>query len=281
MSVATVATLLGILSPVLAMNIVPSPDKCSESVTIRDVDVTCQRSSTETQQNIVNTASEYRYRVRRLCTDAVSGVGPVGEGSCDRPMYCDDPPSAGLYMVERQRLAGGAWTREGDVCLGNESEIVTEGPVFTTLTVVNAFRALEWPAATLHIQPVDGETLVNLDTIFYTDSTEPVTRNVTLLGRSVTIEATPSSFTWHWTTGADPQRQEPLVTDHGGAAFPNQTITHRYAQAGVTVHPSLDVTYTGRYRVGDSEWTAIPETRTITGAPQTLTVLEARPTLVR
>ncbi|WP_162799401.1 hypothetical protein [Nocardioides sp. 616] len=243
----------------------------------------CKRGSAETQEHINSTVNQYRYRVRRLCTDAVTGVGTADEGTCDRPFYCDDPPSAGLYMVERQLLTGGPWTREGDVCLGNEAEIDVQGQAVSTAMVTTAFRNLTWPAARLNIQPVDGETLVNLDTIFYTDSTTPVTKNLTLLGQSVTIEATPAKFTWHWTTGDDPRpsSETPLVTDHGGAAYPDQTITHRYRDAGTTTHPRLDVTYTGRYRVGGSEWTAIPATRTIQGTPQPLSVLEARPTLVR
>ncbi|WP_114424538.1 hypothetical protein [Nocardioides houyundeii] len=206
------------------------------------------------------------------------------EGRCWNPLAalaCVSPPGTVQYKILRQPIAGGAWTEDGTVCLGNEAEINVQGQAISTAMVTTAFRNLTWPAAQLNIQPVDGETLVNLDTIFYTDSTTPVTKNLTLLGQAVTIEATPTSFTWHWTTGDDPSSETPLVTDHGGAAYPNQTITHRYRDAGTTAHPRLDVTYTGRYRVGGSEWTAIPVTRTIQGTPQALTVLEARPTLVR
>ncbi|WP_101523493.1 hypothetical protein [Nocardioides houyundeii] len=205
------------------------------------------------------------------------------QGRCWNPLAalsCLQPPGTVQYKVLRQPLAGGEWTEDGTVCLGNEAEIDVQGQAISTAMVTTAVRNLTWPAAQLNIQPVDGETLVNLDTIFYTDSTTPVTKNLTLLGQAVTIEATPTSYTWHWTTGDD-DAQEPLVTTHGGGAYPNQTITHRYQDADTTAHPRLDVTYTGRYRVGNSGWTPIPTTRTIQGTPQALSVLEARPTLVR
>jgi hypothetical protein len=56
-------------------------------------------------------------------------------------------------------------------------------------------------------------------------------------------------------------------------------VTHRYLRVGA-VRPSVDTTYTGRYRVGSGEWHAIPATLTVPGAPVTLEVVSATPHLV-
>ena len=47
--------------------------------------------------------------------------------------------------------------------------------------VLQAARRLHWPEATLLIQPPNGETLVNFATNFYSTSTQPITRTVTLV----------------------------------------------------------------------------------------------------
>lgn len=139
--------------------------------------------------------------------------------------------------------------------------------------VATAFARLDLPAGDLVIQPPDGVTLVNFDTNFYTTSTRPLTRTVTLLGRQVTIEATPAEFTWHF--GDDHHH----TTTSPGAAYPDLQITHNYQRKG-TYRPSLATTYTGRFRVGTNPWRNIPGTVTITGTPQDLRAIEATPTLV-
>ncbi|WP_141013781.1 PKD domain-containing protein [Nocardioides sambongensis] len=139
--------------------------------------------------------------------------------------------------------------------------------------VARAFRRLTWPASTLVIQPTNGRTLVNFDTNFYTTDTEPITQTVRLLGRPITIEATPVQYHWHFDDGAS------LTTEEPGAAYPELTITHRYLTTG-RYRPSLDTTYGGRYRVGNGPWQQIPGTHTVAGAAQSLRAIEASPTLV-
>lgn len=143
----------------------------------------------------------------------------------------------------------------------------------TTGLVRSAFARLELPAGTLVIQPPDGLTLVNFDTNFYTTSTEPIARTVTLLGRRVTLEATPSTF--HWTFGDG----ESLTTSDPGAPYPRLRVTHDYLRKD-TYRPSLATTYTGRYRVGGGPWRQIPGTVTIDGVGQELRAIEAEPKLV-
>lgn len=146
-------------------------------------------------------------------------------------------------------------------------------PVLTVGHVRRAFAELKLPAGELVIQPPDGLTLVNFDTNFYTTSTEPISRTVTLLGRRVTLEATPSSFLWTFGDG------ESLTTSDPGAPYPQLRVTHNYLRKD-TYRPSLATTYTGRYRVGSGPWRQIPGTVTIEGTGQDLRAIEAEPKLV-
>lgn len=201
-------------------------------------------------------------------------------GLCFNPEPCDAPPESFRYLVERSPVGQERWREAGYACLTDPPDTPPEVDLTLVLT---QWRSLTWPAATMVIQPPDGETLVNLDTIFYTTSTQPVPQTVTLLGQTVEIEATPTSYTWHWTTGDDNATtadRTPHTTSDPGAAHPHATITHRYTTARTTVHPSVDITYQGRYRVNGGPWQTIPEPRTITGTPSPLTILEATPTLV-
>ena len=146
-------------------------------------------------------------------------------------------------------------------------------PVLTVGLIRNAFAELKLPAGNLVIQPPDGLTLVNFDTNFYTTSTEPIARTVTLLGRRVTLEATPSTFHWSFGDG------ERLSTSDPGAPYPRLRVTHSYRNTD-TYRPSLGTTYTGRYRVDGGPWRQIPGTVTINGTGQALRAIEAEPRLV-
>jgi hypothetical protein len=135
-------------------------------------------------------------------------------------------------------------------------------------------KRLDWSEAELVIQPPDGRTLVNLKTNFYTTTTGPTSQTIPLLGQTVEIEATPAAYTWHFGDGETRSGTDP------GAAYPDLRITHVYLDAGVTVSPSVDVTYKGQYRVNGGNWIAIPQTLTVPGTPVSLQVLSATPHLV-
>jgi hypothetical protein len=142
--------------------------------------------------------------------------------------------------------------------------------------VERAFQRLTWPASVLVVQPPNGRTLVNFDTNVYTTNDHPTTQTVTLIGQRVTIEATPTRYTWHFDSGAaDGVR----TTTDPGAAYPDLRVTYRYLRVGV-VHPSVDTTYGGRYRVGNRAWHRIPDTLTVPGAPVDLEVVSATPHLL-
>lgn len=149
----------------------------------------------------------------------------------------------------------------------------TTPPALSVGLIRSAFAALRLPAGTLVVQPPDGLTLVNFATNFYTTSTAPITRTVTLLGQRVTLEATPSRYRWEFGDGEATSTTEP------GAPYPGLEVTHDYLRKG-TYRPRLATTYSGRYRVGNGGWRTIPGTVTVQGGAQALRAIEARPTLV-
>ena len=159
----------------------------------------------------------------------------------------------------------------GETCVTEpqaaEQEQVTPG------RVLRAFQRLTWPQSDLVVQPPGGQTLVNFDTNFYTGNTDPSRQTVTLLGQSVLIEATPTTYTWRFGDG------ETSSTSAPGAPYPALDVTHDYGKVG-SFGPSVDTTYAGRYRLNGGPWIAIPETLTVAGAAQQLETVEARPTLV-
>ena len=133
--------------------------------------------------------------------------------------------------------------------------------------MLTALRRIGLPSLEARTQPRD-KTLVNFATIFYADP-QTFTRTLTLLGQSVDVEATPTSFTWHYGDGTS------ATTSTAGAPYPAKDITHNYTDAHTTVSPSVDVTYSARFRVGNGGWQAIPDTVTIAGPASSLRISEA------
>ena len=114
----------------------------------------------------------------------------------------------------------------------------------------------------------------NLKTNFYTNTTKPRVQPVDIAGHTVEIEATPASYTWHFGDGSTASGTEP------GDEYPNLQVTHTYVEADVKVRPSVDVTYSGRWRIDGGDWRDIDETLTVEGTPVALEVLTATPHLV-
>jgi len=142
----------------------------------------------------------------------------------------------------------------------------------TVAQIRRAFKRIPMTASPLHIQPPNGETLVNFDSIFYTDPTA-IDRSVKILGSTVDFHITVARYTWHYGDGQAAQTTDP------GAAYPHQTITHRYLRKGA-VNVRLDTTYQADYRINGGPQRHLADTVTIAGAPQRLQVLTATPHLV-
>lgn len=145
--------------------------------------------------------------------------------------------------------------------------------------MLEAVRRVRPPAIEVIVQPPGGQTLVNLDTIFLAEA-EPLTRPVQLLGRRVLLRIIPSRFTWVHGDGSRQVTREPGRRYQPGIPM-DDYVTHRYVDAGETVHPRVDVGYSAKYSLnGGTTWTDVVGEVTIAGPAGTLEVVEARPVLV-
>ncbi len=145
-------------------------------------------------------------------------------------------------------------------------------PQVTDALVLREVQRLGLPRLTVRVQPAEA-TLVNFETIFYA---EPVawSRTVRLLGYTVDVEATPTSYSWLFGDG------ESDATTSPGAPYPAADVTHTYADAGVRVRPRVDVAYEVRYRVDGGGWQTISAPIRAAGLPVDLRIREGTPVLV-
>jgi hypothetical protein len=237
---------------------------CDDSGSLYGATVHCIKSGSETNDYIAS-HSDHTYSIEPACE-----VG--GLALCDQPATCTIGGHDGhLYNIY---VDDDPDPLDWQVCLTNREARHLGG--LTPGAVQHAFQRLRWPASPLVVQPPDGRTLVNFDTNFYTTNTAPSTQTVTLLGQRVTIEATPTQYTWHFDSGGSDGVRS---TTDPGAAYPDLRVTYRYLHVG-PVSPSLDTTYSGRYRVGNRPWRQIPATLTVPGTPVSLEVVSATPHLV-
>lgn len=137
--------------------------------------------------------------------------------------------------------------------------------------VMTEVKAVVFPPLTVKVQPA-GRTLVNLDTIVYTDKYKVYSQTVTVLGFPVEVQAAPMSYTWSFGDGTT------LTTEKPGSPYPSKEITHKYMKKG-PVGLRLTVGYEARYNVSGTGWRYIG-TVPITGPTTALQVREAVPVLV-
>jgi hypothetical protein len=145
--------------------------------------------------------------------------------------------------------------------------------------ILAAFHNTAWAKPTVHVQPEGNITLVTLDTYF--EVTWPAAGfqpgeidTTTLLGNQLRIRPTVAGYTYVFGDGttAGP-------TTSPGGRYPGGDITHAYPKAG-TYNSRIDITYGGEFSVGAGAWIPIPDTATVTGTTQTLTVKTAHSRLV-
>ena len=110
-----------------------------------------------------------------------------------------------------------SWLQQiGTVCFDDDG---SEGSgVITVDAIIKRMRGLDWPSAKLVVEPPNGRTLVNLPTNFYTELDDPVVIPVQMLGFRVEVRATPTSYTWHFGDGSQPETGNdpgaPYAKDH-------------------------------------------------------------------
>jgi hypothetical protein len=148
---------------------------------------------------------------------------------------------------------------------------VANRPEITPALVLQAFRRIPVPRQVTHIQPA-GKTLINFDTIFYTDA-QPFDRTITLLGQRVQLRIRPSSFRWVHGDGTS------ATTATGGAPYPAKIVVHRYQHAHTTVRAHVEVTWSAVFSVNGSPLRPVPGTVTTVGPATSLRVAEASPAL--
>jgi hypothetical protein len=171
-------------------------------------------------------------------------------------------------------LAG--WQIIGTTCF---PQLVPAKPVLDTARILAAFHNTAWSKPTVHIQPEGNVTLVTLPTYF--EVTWPAAGYkpgeidpVTLLGNPVRIRPTAHAYNYVFGDGTTSGR-----TTSSGGTYPDGDITHAYAKKG-RYTTRIDITYGGEYSIGGGPWIPIPDTVTIPGQPQTLTVKTAHARLV-
>ena len=146
-----------------------------------------------------------------------------------------------------------------------------DATVLTPGMAAEAVSEVPMPRLRLHVQP-DGQTLVNVDTIFFAEPARFQT-SIELLGVTIDIEATPVRFTW---VHGDGTKQ---TTANPGREYPSKDVTHRYLRPG-SVPARVDTTYAVRFAIDDGDWTELEDQLTATGESTTVEVREALPVLV-
>jgi len=256
-SVAALVSLAAWLSPTMAAADPSADPPCNGSVNLQQVSNACTYTSHETHE-FYESGDGHHYEIALVC-----GLG--GDAVCTEERECVGPPPGFWYQVFRDGEL------IGTTCL-SEHDAESLGHV-TPALVLKAFQRLDWPQSELVFQPPDGKTLVGFATNFYTTNTTPTTQTVTLLGRRIQIEATPTSYDWQFGDDTGETTQTP------GAAYPDLLVTHQYQHPG-QVRPRVDTVYAGRYRIGTGPWQTIPGTLTVAGSAAELEVREAQGVLV-
>ncbi len=160
----------------------------------------------------------------------------------------------------------------GLVCSGNgPPPIAAVIPQVTDAMVLAAFRRIPLPSLRSHSQPAN-KTLINFDTIFFTDA-EPLTRRLTMLGQSVRLEIKPARFEWVHGDGTT------ATTANPGAPYPAKEIVYRYADAHTTVAHRVVVTWSAQWSLNGGPLRPVNGTVTTTGPATPLRIAEASPAL--
>jgi hypothetical protein len=206
------------------------------------------------------------YKWTSICADSPTD-GPT-DAECVGATTCADPDER-LWQLWG-RLPREGWVGIRTQCIGGVPPAYVP-PTVTPGDVLSALRRIGLPRLDVEVQPAD-KTLVNFDTIFWTDP-ETVALGLTILGQGVDVVATPVRYAWSFGDGTG------RTTSTPGDPYPSRSITHRYQDAEVTVHPQVAVAYRARFRVDGGGWQQIDETVSTTGPATSLRVAEATPLL--
>ena len=200
---------------------------------------------------------------------SADGTCPQGEGTPNAPVLCAGPGQSVVWpMWRRDRTTPtspwGGWTRLDPGGCSTD--------LLPTLTEAD-FRLLPIPAPALTLQPDRGWVLVNIETIVTTNP-DPITLRTDLLGHAITVQATPTTWTYDFGDG------HTLTTTSPGHPYPHHDVFHEYEQPG-TATITLTATWTGRYLIdGTTTWRDINGTATTTTTSTPITIEERTSHLV-
>lgn len=135
------------------------------------------------------------------------------------------------------------------------------------------------PEAVIAVQPPDGETLVNLPTIFSTEAHTYTAPALEVLGQTVVFTLTPESFLWHHGDGTTQTTSTAGTRFHEGDD-PTALIHHLYLETAQDLPVSVDITWSATWTLNGTAQGPVGATVTKVGTAQQLDVLEAKPTLV-
>ena len=137
-----------------------------------------------------------------------------------------------------------------------ESEAPAEPRVITITTRDAATLIAQGSGITR--QPPGPKVVISKAFIVYTNPTARH-QTTTILGTTIDVEFTPTSYTWNWGDGTTTTTTDP------GHPYPHQTVTHHYQHTATAVTTTLTTTWTTRYRPqGDTTWHTIEGTITTT-----------------
>lgn len=223
-----------------------------------------------------------RYRTNRLWTIACPGNAPDGgpDDNCGfATTYCPptQPPQLLYWRWTRViDIATGnvrrGWAQTGQTCSPFPPTEDAVAPEVTPAVVQQFFDHEPLLKSTAVVQPAT-RTLVQLPTIFSTTASVQTFDEV-VFGRAVHIEGTPVSYEWAFGDGRTAMTNDP------GRPYPHKDVTHVYVTSGVTVQPSVRVTYAGRYTVDGGPWVPVPQPVTVQGPAIDVRVMQARAELV-
>ena len=246
--IAVALTVPSILSFPLAGNGGESSSTVESSVTAGNTDVGVntygeitetipQEGSSDTgeppsQKHPTVTASDPSMWDKQPHQDCVSGGGHIPDMDCmyNRMSQPNDP--------------------QNDEPAGN-------GP--RTITITNRQAAtLIAQGSGITRQPPGPKVVISKAFIVYTNPTARH-QTTTILGTTIDVEFTPTSYTWSWGDGTTTTTTDP------GHPYPHQTVTHHYQHTATAVTTTLTTTWTTRYRpTGDTTWHTIEGTITTT-----------------
>jgi len=218
----------------------------------------------------------YKYERAPLCREvagrwtmgSADGTCPAGADRAGVLRECAEGDSIVMPMWRQSRpapdAAWGPWIQIDDGGCG--ADLL---PEFTEAD----FRRLPIPVPALTMQPDRGWVLINIETITYTDPT-PITLRTELLGYGITVEATPTRWTYDFGDG------HTQTTRSAGHPYPDHDVFHEYEQPG-TATITLTAEWSGRYQIdGNPTWRDINGTATTTATTTPFTIEERTSRLV-